>query len=75
MQHVIESKVLIVDDEPDARFLIERILLKRNCQAAYAQNLNEARSVLDSDSPSLVFLDNSLPDGQGIDLIPFFKGT
>ncbi len=26
-----------------------------------------------SDRPSLVFLDNNLPDGQGIDFIPYLK--
>ena len=28
---------------------------------------------MNSDRPSLVFLDNNLPDGQGIDFIPYLK--
>lgn len=68
-----ESKVLIVDDEPDARFLIERILRKRNCKTVFAKNLSEATRAMESETPSLIFLDNSLPDGRGIDFIPFLK--
>src|SRR5271156_6138198 len=73
MDNIIESKILIVDDEPDARFLIERILHKRHCKITFAKNLNEAICALEKDTPSLIFLDNSLPDGRGIDLIPFLK--
>jgi two-component system OmpR family response regulator len=68
-----QTKVLIIDDEPDIRFLFGKILLKRNLKAAYARNLAEAFISIQADPPSLVFLDNSLPDGQGIDFIPYLK--
>jgi two-component system OmpR family response regulator len=67
------TKVLIVDDEPDIRFLFSRILLKRNLETAYARNIAEATLLIQEEQPSLIFLDNSLPDGQGVDLIPFLK--
>jgi two-component system OmpR family response regulator len=68
-----QTKVLIVDDEPDIRFLFSRILLKRNMETGYAKNLAEATVSIQADPPSLIFLDNSLPDGQGIDIIPYLK--
>jgi two-component system, OmpR family, response regulator len=67
------AKVLIVDDEPDVCYLFSRILSKRNLKTGYASNLAEATLSLQAETPSLVFLDNSLPDGQGIDLIPYLK--
>ena len=67
------QKVLIVDDEMDICFLFGRILRGRNLKSGYARNLAEARSSISEETPSLVFLDNSLPDGRGIDLIPFLK--
>ena len=73
MRNLTESKILIVDDEPDARFLFERILGKRNLKSAFARNLTEATNAMEMDHPSLIFLDNSLPDGRGIDFIPFLK--
>ena len=67
------QKVLIVDDEQDICFLFGRILRGRNLKTGYARNLAEAYSSIREEPPSLVFLDNSLPDGRGIDFIPFLK--
>ena len=69
----VYSNVLIVDDEPDICYLFDRILHKRNLRTGYAYNLAEAARAMYSDRPSLVFLDNNLPDGQGIDFIPYLK--
>jgi two-component system, OmpR family, response regulator len=68
-----QPKVLIVDDEQDVRFLFGRIMLKRNVEAGFAKNLTEATECVQEDTPSLIFLDNSLPDGSGIDFIPYLK--
>jgi two-component system, OmpR family, response regulator len=68
-----QSKVLIVDDEPDICFLFGRILKMRNLRTDFANNLAEASRSVQADPPSLIFLDNSLPDGQGIEFISFLK--
>ncbi len=65
--------VLIVDDEPDVCFLFENILRKRNLISGYAGNIADAISHVKTEKPSLIFLDNSLPDGQGMDIIPYLK--
>ena len=65
--------MLIVDDEPDICFLFGKILKMRNLRTDFANNLAEASLSVQADPPSLVFLDNSLPDGQGIDFISFLK--
>ena len=39
----------------------------------YAYTLADAARSVDADPPSLVFLDNNLPDGQGVDFIPYLK--
>ncbi len=68
-----QTKVLIVDDEPDICFLLGRILRKRNLLSDSANNLAQAAEAIKTGPPSLIFLDNSLPDGQGIDFIPYLK--
>ena len=65
--------VLIVDDEQDICFLFEKILRKRNIQTGYANNLADAASQIEKRRPYLIFLDNSLPDGKGIDFIQYLK--
>ena len=67
------AKVLIVDDEADICFLFDRILRKRNLHTGFASNLAEAMESIELETPSLIFLDNCLPDGQGMDIIPYLK--
>ncbi len=73
MQIQGQTKILIVDDEPDICFLFGKILQKRNLRTDFAKNLAEASYSVINEPPSLIFLDNSLPDGQGMDFIPFLK--
>lgn len=67
------SKVLIVDDEADICFLFGRILGRRNLNTGFASNLAEAIQSIRDEPPSVIFLDNCLPDGLGMDFIPFIK--
>ncbi|MFI5124843.1 MAG: response regulator [Chitinophagales bacterium] len=68
-----KQNVLIVDDEPDICFLFENILRKRNLHPGFAHNLADASTLIKNKQPYLIFLDNSLPDGRGIDFIPYLK--
>ncbi len=68
-----QTNVLIVDDEPDVCYLFSRILDKRHIPTRYANNLKQATESILADPPALIFLDNSLPDGQGVDFIPYLK--
>lgn len=67
------TKVLIVDDEVDICFLFDRILRRRNLTMTCAYNLAEAKAAMQVETPAVIFLDNCLPDGQGMDLIPYLK--
>ena len=66
-------KVLIVDDETDVCFLLSSILEYKNLQASYVTTISEARNVLGKDNPSIIFLDNHLPDGFGMNFIEEIK--
>jgi len=66
-------RTLIVDDEIDICFLLSGILKRRNIATSYVNNLMDARTALSKQSPDILFLDNYLPDGLGIDFIHFVK--
>jgi two-component system OmpR family response regulator len=66
-------KALIVDDEMDVCFLLSSILKCKNLQASYVNSLSEAKRVLREDRHSIIFLDNHLPDGFGINFIKEIK--
>jgi DNA-binding NtrC family response regulator len=68
-----QMKALIVDDEDDVCFLLSAILRHKNLQAKYVGSLRDAKRVLMEDIPSIIFLDNHLPDGFGVNFIEEIK--
>ncbi len=59
------EKVLIIEDEPVVRNLLNEIFLRRKCTVAKAENLAQAETILARESFDLVMLDIRLPDGDG----------
>ena len=75
MYFMIEAnnKVLIVDDELDICYLLSGMLKQRNLMTGFVNTLSDAVIALQTDTPSILFLDNHLPDGFGLDFIPYIK--
>ena len=67
------QKVLIVDDEPDIRELLEITLGRMKLDTASAKNIADARAILERESFDLCLTDMRLPDGSGLDLIQFIQ--
>ena len=65
--------VLIIDDEVDICYLLKGIMRLRNIEANYVTSLAEAEIQLQKTDPSVIFLDNHLSDGMGMDYIRRFK--
>ncbi|MGA9574986.1 MAG: sigma-54 dependent transcriptional regulator [Lysobacterales bacterium] len=65
MQH----HVLVVDDEPDIRELLDLTLSRMGLQVTTAEDLTTARRALSSGSFSFCLTDMRLPDGNGLDLV------
>ena len=62
-------KVLVVDDEPDARALIKRLL--ENCDAlvTVAGSMAEALPLVESNRPDVLLSDIGMPDADGYELL------
>jgi len=67
------NKVLIVDDELDICYLLSGMLKQRNFQPGYVNSISAATAALRENAPALLFLDNHLPDGFGLEFIPYVK--
>ena len=63
------QKVLIVDDEPDIRELLEITLGRMKLDTFSARNLNEAQALLSRETFDLCLTDMRLPDGTGLELV------
>ena len=64
-----KHQVLIVDDEPDIREVLELTLGRMNLETRSASNVDEARDLLQEFKFDLCLTDMRLPDGNGIELV------
>jgi DNA-binding response OmpR family regulator len=62
------AKILVVDDDPAVRNLIQRFLIKQNYQVESAEDGKTALTMFEQFNPDLVILDVNLPDVIGFNL-------
>jgi two-component system response regulator PilR (NtrC family) len=64
-----KKRVLIIDDEPDIRELLDLTLSRMGLDVTAAADLGEARQALSGNTFSFCLTDMRLPDGNGLDLV------
>jgi two-component system, NtrC family, response regulator PilR len=67
----VAATVLVVDDEPDIRELLELTLLRMGLGVESAANVGEAHALLQAKQFDLCLTDMRLPDGEGLDLVRY----
>lgn len=69
-------RALIVDDDPDSCWLLEKALEREGCQAAVAATGEQALEWVKCGEPfSMAFIDVNLPDMDGLELARLAKET
>lgn len=67
-----QSKVLIVEDEALFARAVMRQLQKSGYECAHVESIQDAHDIVRQFIPDIVLLDMRLPDGNGLDLLPYF---
>ena len=67
------KKVLIIEDEGDMCLLLNILLTGKGMELDHVKSLAAAGDYLEKEKPSVIILDNKLPDGFGIDYISVIK--
>jgi len=67
------KKMLVVEDQGETCLLLDLILSDRKFELAYVSNLLDADEYLSRNKPTMILLDNKLPDGFGVDFISYVK--
>src|SRR3954467_4070984 len=68
------AQVLVVDDEPDIRELLELTLVKMGLAVASAGSIAEAKERLKDERFDLCLTDMRLSDGEGLELVRYISG-
>jgi two-component system response regulator PilR (NtrC family) len=67
------KNVLVIDDEPDIRELLEITLAKMELNAVSTHNVTSAKEALTKQTFDLCLTDMRLPDGDGLDIVEFIQ--
>jgi DNA-binding response OmpR family regulator len=63
------KKILVVDDEPEVRQLMEHFLTERGYQVRVAENGRQALAALDTFRADVVLLDMHMPEMDGLETL------
>jgi two-component system response regulator MtrA len=66
---------MIIDDDEDLGIILAMILESRKIRAMTVHSLSEAEEYLHFMKPTVIFLDNSFPEGLGINFIRTIKSA
>ena len=67
-QPEVKSTILYVEDNPDNRMLVRRILTAENYKLLEATNAMQAINLLEITTPDLILMDINMPDMDGYTL-------
>lgn len=62
------AKILYIEDNPDNRVLVRRLLLSEGYTMLEAENASKAMQVLEQTRPTLILMDINMPDVDGYTL-------
>jgi CheY-like chemotaxis protein len=64
----------VIDDEPDARDLIERLLVERDARVLKAESADAGLQLLKEERPNIILSDIGMPQRDGYDFIRAVRG-
>lgn len=67
------KKILIIEDEGDICLLLNIILKNKEIDLDHVNTIARAKEYLSQEKPSVILLDNKLPDGRGLDFISYIR--
>lgn len=67
------QKILIIEDEGEMCLVLNILLSNEDIELEHVKNILAAEEYLAEQLPSLIILDNKLPDGYGVDYISLLK--
>ena len=73
LKQKMAKKILVVEDEGEMGLVLDLVLNEKKIKLDYVNNLLSADEYLQKYKPSVIILDNKLPDGFGVDFISYVR--
>jgi len=73
LQPQTAQKILIIEDEGEMCLVLNILLKDQDIELDHVRDLSSAEEYLSRLQPSIIILDNKLPDGYGVDFISYIK--
>ncbi|MGE3260718.1 MAG: response regulator [Bacteriovoracia bacterium] len=76
MKHSVagaKKRILVIDDEPELRAVIELILLRNQYAPVLAENATHAQALVRSGEIDMVLCDANMPDMSGFDFLRWLR--
>ena len=70
-----KEKILIVEDEKDTQYILNKLLVKNGYEVLLANNGQEALQVIKENTPKAIVADWTMPVMDGIELCNILKGS
>lgn len=70
-----KDKILIVEDEEDTQFVLERLLFKNGYEVKASNNGEEALKILQEFQPKVIIADWTMPEMDGLQLCDILKAS
>lgn len=67
----MNSKILIIDDDEEFVFILQKVLQNKSCTVYAAHTLADGLRLLQEHTPDRVYIDNVLPDGHGWEKVDY----
>ncbi|KAA2242588.1 response regulator [Chitinophaga agrisoli] len=73
VESALKQKLLIIEDEGEMCLLINLLLDSKDLEVEHVKTISDAVEYFQQQPPSIVLLDNRLPDGFGLDFLSYIK--
>ena len=75
VSHHPDTSILVIDDDAEVRYSLQRVLSARDYQVCCAASGNEGIEVAEKEMPAVIFLDNRMEGMSGLETLQHLRNT
>ncbi len=73
VSHQTDASILVIDDDAEVRYSLQRVLSARDYQVSCAASGNEGIEMAEKEMPTVIFLDNRMDGMSGLETLQHLR--